>query len=90
MSQDIDIGIAEAKRKQIGEGLSRMLADTYTLYLKTHNYHWNVTGPMFSVRIRRSQASVSARGRGCDATGIIADRFLILFPPAADGYSRDV
>ena len=48
MSQDIDIGIAEAKRKQIGEGLSRMLADTYTLYLKTHNYHWNVTGPMFN------------------------------------------
>ena len=44
----IDIGISEKKRKAIAEGLSRLLADTYTLYLKTHNYHWNVTGPMFS------------------------------------------
>ncbi|PIR22044.1 MAG: DNA starvation/stationary phase protection protein [Deltaproteobacteria bacterium CG11_big_fil_rev_8_21_14_0_20_45_16] len=46
MSQ-IDIGIDEGDRKQISEGLSRLLADTYTLYLKTHNFHWNVTGPMF-------------------------------------------
>jgi starvation-inducible DNA-binding protein len=43
----IDIGIAEADRVKIAEGLSRLLADSYTLYLKTHNYHWNVTGPMF-------------------------------------------
>jgi len=43
----IDIGIAETERKQIAEGLSKLLADTYTLYLKTHNFHWNVTGPMF-------------------------------------------
>jgi len=43
----IDIGIDEDDRQQITEGLSRLLADTYTLYLKTHNYHWNVTGPMF-------------------------------------------
>ena len=43
----INIGIAEKDRKKIAEGLSRMLADTYTLYLKTHNFHWNVTGPMF-------------------------------------------
>jgi starvation-inducible DNA-binding protein len=43
----IDIGIPEADRVEIAEGLSRLLADTYTLYLKTHNYHWNVTGPMF-------------------------------------------
>jgi starvation-inducible DNA-binding protein len=43
----IDVGIPEGKRKKIAEGLSRLLADTYTLYLKTHNYHWNVTGPMF-------------------------------------------
>jgi len=43
----IDIGIPEADRKLISDGLSRFLADTYTLYLKTHNYHWNVTGPMF-------------------------------------------
>ena len=43
----IDIGIKESDRKQITQGLSKLLADTYTLYLKTHNFHWNVTGPMF-------------------------------------------
>lgn len=45
---DIDIGIAKEDRAAIAEGLSRLLADTYTLYLKTHNFHWNVTGPMFN------------------------------------------
>ena len=44
----IDIGISPEDRKAIAEGLSRVLADTYTLYLKTHNFHWNVTGPMFN------------------------------------------
>lgn len=44
----IDIGIPEAQRKKIAEGLSHLLADTYTLYLKTHGFHWNVTGPMFN------------------------------------------
>ena len=43
----IDIGINDAHREKIANGLSKLLADTYTLYLKTHNYHWNVTGPMF-------------------------------------------
>lgn len=43
----IDIGIEAGKRQEIAQGLSRVLGDTYTLYLKTHNYHWNVTGPMF-------------------------------------------
>lgn len=44
----IDIGISDSDRKAITDGLSRLLADSYTLYLKTHNYHWNVTGPQFS------------------------------------------
>jgi starvation-inducible DNA-binding protein len=44
----IDIGIGAADRKKIVDGLSRLLADTYTLYLKTHSFHWNVTGPMFN------------------------------------------
>ena len=44
----IDIGISETDRKEIADGLARVLADTYTLYLKTHNYHWNVVGPMFN------------------------------------------
>ncbi|MFT7223372.1 MAG: starvation-inducible DNA-binding protein [Cellvibrionaceae bacterium] len=43
----VDIGIEQDKRKIIAEGLGRLLADTYTLYLKTHNFHWNVTGPRF-------------------------------------------
>jgi starvation-inducible DNA-binding protein len=46
--RDIDIGISAQDRRKIAEGLSRLLADTYTLYLATHNFHWNVTGPMFN------------------------------------------
>ena len=45
---EMDIGISKAHREAIAEGLSRVLADTYVLYLKTHAYHWNVTGPLFS------------------------------------------
>ena len=44
----IDIGISGSDRRKIAEGLSRFLADSFTLYLKTHNFHWNVTGPMFN------------------------------------------
>ena len=44
----IDIGIDEKQREKIAGGLARLLADSYTLYLKTHNFHWNVTGPMFN------------------------------------------
>ena len=43
----INTGIAAEDRATIADGLSHLLADTYTLYLKTHNFHWNVTGPMF-------------------------------------------
>ncbi len=43
----IDIGIKEADRLKIADGLKRVLADSYTLYLQTHNFHWNVTGPQF-------------------------------------------
>jgi len=44
----IDIGIPEEKREKIAQGLSRLLADSFMLYLMTHNFHWNVTGPMFN------------------------------------------
>lgn len=44
----IDIGIKEEDRKKIADGLAKLLADSYTLYLATHNFHWNVTGPMFN------------------------------------------
>jgi starvation-inducible DNA-binding protein len=47
-TQAINIGINESDRLDIATGLSRLLADSYTLYLKTHYYHWNVTGPMFN------------------------------------------
>ena len=47
-SPPINIGINETDRGAIAQGLSRLLADTYTLYLTTHNFHWNVTGPMFN------------------------------------------
>ena len=46
--RQIDIGINDSDRQQIAEDLSKLLADTYTLYLNTHNFHWNVTGPMFN------------------------------------------
>ena len=46
--KEIDIGIVAKDRKRIADGLAHLLADTYTLYLKTHNFHWNVTGSMFN------------------------------------------
>ena len=46
--EPMDTGLSAQDRAQIAEGLSRLLADTYTLYLKTHSFHWNVTGPMFN------------------------------------------
>ena len=48
MSASIDIGINDQQRKEICEGLGRVLADTHALYSKTHGFHWNVTGPMFN------------------------------------------
>lgn len=48
-TQTVDVGIPDDTRKKVADGLSRVLADTYTLYLKTHYYHWNVTGPEFPV-----------------------------------------
>lgn len=47
LETDIDIGIDADGRAEIAQGLARVLADSYTLYVKTHNFHWNVTGPMF-------------------------------------------
>jgi len=47
-SATIDIGISEGDRRRIADGLSELLADSYTLYLMTHNFHWNVKGPMFN------------------------------------------
>ena len=65
---DIDIGLSATDRKQIAEGLSRFLADAYTLYLKTHNFHWNVTGPMFNTLHVMFEAQYTEQWTALDAT----------------------
>jgi starvation-inducible DNA-binding protein len=78
----IDIGISESDRKAVAEGLSRLLADTYTLYLKTHGFHWNVTGPMFNTLHTMFMAQYTELWTALDA---IAERIRSLghFAPAS-------
>ena len=79
-----DIGIAEQDRAAIAEGLSRLLADTYTLYLKTHNFHWNVTGPMFNTLHLMFEAQYTELSLAVDA---IAERIRALGFPAPGTYA---
>ncbi|MBI1733505.1 MAG: DNA starvation/stationary phase protection protein [Gammaproteobacteria bacterium] len=79
----IDIGIPEKKRKAIAKGLSRLLADSYTLYLKTHNYHWNVTGPMFNTLHLMFEAQYNELALAVDT---IAERIRALGYPAPGSY----
>lgn len=79
----IDIGIDEADRKSITEGLSRLLADSYTLYLKTHNYHWNVTGPMFQTLHLMFETQYNELALAVD---VIAERIRSLGAPAPATY----
>ena len=79
----IDIGIDEADRQAIAEGLSRLLADTYTLYLKTHNFHWNVTGPMFQTLHLMFETQYNELALAVDA---IAERIRSLGAPAPGSY----
>jgi starvation-inducible DNA-binding protein len=79
----IDIGIDEADRKQIAEGLSRLLADSYTLYLKTHNFHWNVTGPMFNTLHLMFEGQYTELAAAVD---LIAERIRALGFPAPGSY----
>lgn len=79
----IDIGIDEADRKAIAAGLGRLLADSYTLYLKTHNYHWNVTGPMFNTLHLMFEAQYNELALAVDA---IAERIRALGYPAPGSY----
>lgn len=84
---DIDIGINEGDRKNIADGLSRLLADSYTLYLKTHNYHWNVTGPMFqTLHIMFEEHYVEL----AEAVDVIAERIRALGFPAPGTYKKFV
>ena len=80
----IDIGIEESDRLEIAEGLSRLLADTYTLYLKTHNYHWNVTGPMFQTLHLMFEQQYNELWT---ATDLIAERIRSLGAYAPYGYA---
>jgi starvation-inducible DNA-binding protein len=81
---EIDIGINAQDRKQIADGLSRLLADTYTVYLKTHNFHWNVTGPMFQTLHLLFQTQYNELWL---ATDLIAERIRTLGHPAPGTYS---
>lgn len=81
---EIDIGINAHDRKQIADGLSRLLADTYTVYLKTHNFHWNVTGPMFQTLHLLFQTQYNELWL---ATDLIAERIRTLGYPAPGTYS---
>src|SRR6267142_3611197 len=85
MLQSIDIGIAENDRKAIADGLSRFLADTYTLYLKTHNFHWNVTGPMFNTLHLMFETQYNELALAVDQ---IAERIRALGFPAPGTYHR--
>jgi starvation-inducible DNA-binding protein len=82
---NINIGIAEKDRKKIAEGLARMQADTYTLYLKTHNFHWNVTGPMFQTLHLMFETQYNETWLAVD---LVAERIRALGFPAP-GSSRE-
>ena len=79
----IDIGINEKDRAKIADGLSRLLADTYTLYHKTHFYHWNVTGPMFNTLHLMFETQYNELWMAVD---LIAERIRSLGFPAPGGY----
>lgn len=81
----INIGIPENDRKEIADGLSRLLADTYTLYLKTHNFHWNVTGPMFRTLHLMFEEQYNELATAVDA---IAERIRSLGFPAPASYKQ--
>lgn len=81
----LEIGISEKDRKRIADGLSKLLADSYTLYLKTHNFHWNVTGPMFEslhLMFERHYTELAT------AVDLIAERIRALGFPAPGTYSE--
>jgi starvation-inducible DNA-binding protein len=80
----MDIGIKSQDRKAIADGLSHLLADTYTLYLKTHNFHWNVTGPMFQTLHLMFETQYNELALAVD---LIAERIRALGYPAPGSYA---
>ena len=81
----IDIGITENDRKAIASGLNRLLADTYTLYLMTHNFHWNVKGPMFNTLHLMFEGQYNELALAVD---LIAERIRALGFPAPGTYGE--
>lgn len=81
----INIGIGEKDRAAIAAGLSRLLADTYTLYLTTHNFHWNVTGPMFNTLHAMFMTQYTELWGAVDP---IAERIRSLGHPAPGSYAQ--
>ncbi|HEY1836202.1 MAG: Dps family protein [Rhizomicrobium sp.] len=80
---DINIGLKKGERKAIADGLGKVLADTYMLYLKTHGYHWNVTGPMFSALHTLFETQYTELH---DAADLIAERIRALGEFAPGNY----
>ena len=85
MLQPVNIGINETDRQEIAQGLSRLLADSYTLYLKTHKFHWNVTGPMFNTLHLMFEQEYTELALAVDS---IAERIRTLGYPAPGSYSE--
>ena len=83
----INIGIPEAQRAKLAEGLSKLLADSYTLYLMTHNFHWNVTGPMFNTLHAMFMAQYTEQWTALD---VIAERIRALGFAAPGTYKEFV
>ena len=82
-STPIDIGIPAAQRTRIAAGLSALLTDSYTLYLMTHNFHWNVTGPMFNTLHQMFMQQYTEQWTALDQ---IAERIRALGHPAPGTY----
>lgn len=83
----IDIGISQSDRRRIADGLSELLADSYTLYLMTHNFHWNVKGPMFNTLHLMFMAQYTEQWTALD---LIAERIRALDFPAPGTYKEFV
>jgi len=82
---ELNTGIDKGHRKAIAAGLSRLLADSYTLYLKTHNYHWNVTGPQFNTLHLMFEGQYTELATAVDE---IAERIRALGIKAPGSYSE--
>ena len=83
----IDIGISSADREKIAKGLAALLADSYTLYLMTHNFHWNVTGPMFNTLHQMFMTQYTEQWNALD---VIAERIRALGIAAPGTYKEFV